>query len=205
MYVVTAEQRARMGILAMTTLTIEQLLAESAPGRISTRIDAAPAIDGLLESVKTAERADRPRRRRKALLIALPIALLGAGALTAGGVAVASFDWSTKIDIPIHYTTDTGRSFECTVIVKSGAALDLDALSIGNALRARDWSGIGQKIYDRALSHPHVLQEGESSDNLDEISWYDALFELVPGPQPLGWGFGASSLSVGSDCTGELH
>lgn len=189
----------------MTTLTIEQLLAESAPERLSSRMDAAPAIDGLLENVKAAERAQRPRWRRKALVIALPAALAAVGALTAGGIAVASFDWSTKIDIPIQYTTDTGRSIECTVVLKSGAAFDLDALSIGNALRARDWSGIGQKIYDRALSHPHILHEGESSDNLDANSWYDALFELVPGPQPLGRGVGASSMSVGSDCAGDLH
>ncbi|WP_204533952.1 hypothetical protein [Arthrobacter tumbae] len=100
--------------------------------------------------------------------------------------------------IPVSYTTDTGRELSCSIdlyngemnnVVTSTAAVDY--------LRAQNWSGIGQRIYDKALVY-------ESAG--DPNAWVSAEIDLTAGQLPDGvLKQGDGGLGSSSDCSGELH
>lgn len=194
----------------MNKPTVDELLSESAGHPLSVRSTVSEAISDLFENVqREAAVEDTERQRRRTLLIALPAAVLAAGALTAGAIAVATFDWSTTVEVPISYTTDSGRSVSCTATVQGGAVVDADARALKDYLNSQDWTGVGQRIYDRALANPFVPGEGYpaglTSAELDAHSWGAAMTDLIPGVLPENLTAGWAGDSVGSDCTGELH
>ncbi|MGV8885683.1 MAG: hypothetical protein ACOH1T_08885 [Microbacteriaceae bacterium] len=191
----------------MNKTKMDDLLRGSASRPLSAQTIASNTISDLFENVQL----DAPRRRRRTLVIALPVAVLAAGALTAGGIAIATFDWTGEVDVPIIYTTDSGRALTCTAVIQTGAAIDADARALKGYLKAHDWTGVGQRIYDRALANPAPSVEGDtagqSSAERDVQSWTTATFDVILAELSRGAVFGGpSSYSISTgNCTGELH
>ena len=191
----------------MTKINMNDLLRSSASRPLASQTISRETIDDLFKKVQL----DAPRRRRRTILIALPVAVLAAGALTAGAIALTTFDWTAKADVPISYTTDSGRSLTCTAVIQTGAAIDADARALKDYINTHDWTGVGQRIYDRAISNPSPMAEddtaNQTSAELDVQSWTTAMFDVILAELSQGAvSGGPSSYSISSgNCTGELH
>jgi hypothetical protein len=96
------------------------------------------ALAGLVAEVQ--DHAVRPRGRltRRRITIGLPAAVILAGALTAGGLALAYGDPDAVI--PVHYTTGDGASISCEVTVRGGS----DRLR--HFIRTHDWSDVSARV-----------------------------------------------------------
>lgn len=196
-----------------------------ATGKRSPFSDDSAVIDGASELAARTRQlvaAQAPARRRRRLLVALPAGLLAAGLLTAGAV-VASTLVPTVVTVPVSYVTDTGKAFDCRITIFGGGGDDATTRRIADYINGKDWTGIGQRIYDRALKHPWtpnpkdtyttadgVTHSGDAPTTpaeRDNLSWMDAATALIPGPLPssvasddllsTGWSSGS--------CTGQLH
>lgn len=178
----------------MTEPTIDELLTRSAP---SSRI-SEPGIQVQLHNVVAQSRESaRSKLRRTRFRWALaPVIVAPAIALatTAGTEARMVPDFT----IPVTYTTDTGRTLSCSIDLFNG---ELGYVEVSTAavdhLRAQDWTGIGQRIYDTALDY-------EAAG--DWAPWSSAETELVQATVPEHLLTAATGgLGSDSDCTGELH
>jgi len=186
----------------MTQPTIDELLRASAPAAPSARVSAIVA-----ETRAAVERERAPRFKRR-LLVFVPVATVGALALTAGAIVVNTI--TADVVVPISYTTDTGSAQTCTAEFAAGSAFDADDRALTAHLRGYNWTGIGQKIYDRALAEPFDPATsdlvGLSQRDIDGMSWSDAMTAELDNaiPQSL-LGQDAAFFSWGSDCEGLLH
>jgi hypothetical protein len=116
--------------------------------------------------------------------------------------------------IPITYTTDTGRTINCSIDFSNGETRWVETeFGAVNYLRAQDWTGLGQRIYDEALARvaagdPELSKPGEDGDVPDQktveaYAWTHAETDLTIGTVPrevMGAGFGSYS-----HCPRELH
>jgi hypothetical protein len=184
----------------MTRPTVDELLRASAPQDVYEE-------PGMRERVALAV-AEGAKKRHRAW-IALPVAVCGIAALSAGAL-VADNLMTQDVVIPISYVTDTGKSIECTVKVGGGSSFDPKSTAIPDWFRAHDWDGVGQRIYDRALtidpSEGLVGNDGLSQKTLDHFAFGDALnaeiVYIVPA-DVLGPGF--AEVGASWDCDGILH
>jgi len=172
----------------MNAHDIDDLLTAAAPRRltddpaIAQRVDEMAAASGPVAS-------RRPARRP--LLIALPVAGVAALALTGGAIAVTS-TITSDVTLPVSYTTTAGESVTCTVEIAGGSAISIDDIRAGAYIRGHDWSGLGQKVHDRAVA--------------DGSTWFDALTEQLFLEIPssvLGQGMAYTAWKT-DDCSGEL-
>lgn len=208
----------------MTRQTIDDLLLRSAP---PTRRDA-PAVRAAVQLVAneahTSARAEQGpaspacperRSRRRLWWLAVPVLVLPAVALsTSGGTDARQVPDFT---IPISYTTDTGKTLTCSIdlfngeidyVEKSTAAVDY--------LRAQNWEGAGQRIYDDAVAYEasdawldselNSDGPGLSAATIQWRAWISAEDDVVIGGLPAGTLVeGDGGLGSSTDCTGELH
>ena len=185
----------------MTKPTIDELLRASAPRDVYDE-------PGMRERVAAAL-AVRPKRKLHRAWIVLPAAALGVAALTAGAVVV---DNVMTLDVPISltYVTDTGHTYECEVLVGGSTLLDPQGTAIANWYREQDWSGFGQKVYERALEidSAEILGDDEkyTEAELDNFAWGSALSEMIGRGVPAEI-LGDRSAGTGAqwDCDGLLH
>lgn len=191
----------------MSKPTVDELLMTSRPRSFAEDAQVRQQIADLVAETHAADAAGRAPRRRRRLLIAIPVVGFGALALTAGALVVTSM--TPAVTIPISYTTDTGRTVTCSVEAGGGSILDPQSTAIGKYLRSQDWSGIGQRVYDRAIANPYAPGPDADADiaqeEIDNTSWSNAMAALIPGTMPedliADWTYTGWS----SDCTGELH
>lgn len=73
-----------------------------------------------------------------------------------------------EVTIPIHYTTETGVTVDCTYGIYVGDPAKRTAADrkLADYLNTRGWSGIGQEIYDQAMANPFVPALARSSPSL---------------------------------------
>lgn len=191
----------------MNKPTVDELLTTSRPRSFSEDAQVRQQIADLVAKTHAADAAQQAPRRRRKLLIAIPVIGFGALALTAGALVVTTM--TPAVTIPISYTTDTGRTVACNVGVGGGSILDPQATAIGDYLRSQDWSGIGQKVYDRAITTPYVPGPDADVDlapeEIDNMSWTDAMAALIPGTMPANLTADWTYTGWSSDCTGDLH
>ena len=181
----------------MDDTLLDDLLKGSAPARRASEPNVKTQVDSLV--VSTRAKAATGRRRLGLIWAAIPVLLVPgiAFATTAGTEPRMVPDYT----IPISYTTDTGTAVSCTLEFFNG---EIDYRETNTAqvdyLRAQDWTGIGQRIYDRALQEEPAATAGGYS------AWGFAADELVTKTVPLSaFRPGDGGLGGNSDCTGQLH
>ena len=143
-------------------------------------------------------------RRALILLWVVPV---GGLALT-GGAVVLDSTLNPDVVVPIVYTTGTGQTFHCTVQIEGGSFFHPGSSIIADALKGRNWDGIGQAMYERALeiSDALVAESGGLAQvvETDRWGWYSAQVQLtiltVREPMPEG-----ENAVLDSDCTGQLR
>lgn len=109
--------------------------------------ETTSAIAEMIQDIQVARPArDRWSPRRK-LLIALPAAMLVAGALTAAGIALVN---PPDAIVLIHYTTSDGSHVSCEV--------DVTATSqpAKQFIKMHDWSDVSRKVQQANLGSPNV-------------------------------------------------
>lgn len=147
----------------------------------------------------------------------MPIAIGTALVTTAGALivplALGINGQQVDIDalIPIHYTTETGVTVDCTYGIYVGDPADRTAADqeLADYLNTQDWSGIGEEIYDQAMANPFVPGPNDDwqVDNQqirDRFSFNRALnviYERIPADlMTEGMSTGATT-----NCTGQLR
>ncbi|MEV7692318.1 hypothetical protein AB0N73_03195 [Microbacterium sp. NPDC089189] len=176
----------------MDTSPIDTLLRRSAPRGASDD----PGVTGELDRIALAARvtATRGRRIRRLSWVAVPVLAVPvfAFASTAGTDPRLVPDF----EIPVSYVTDTGREIECSIEMFNGEMNYVETnVEAVEYMRAQDWDGVGQRIYDRALEIEAVggISPWQVAEN-------DALMAGAPDDLFLNGGMG-----IESTCTGELH
>ena len=92
--------------------------------------------------------------------------------------------------IPISYTTASGMEVTCQYLVYLGDDVRTTHDSeVGAVLGETDWTGVGQDIYDYAISHPAAPANGEewtndSPETRDLSSFIYAVQPVVEGRLP---------------------
>lgn len=154
-------------------------------------------------------------KRRRVLI---PVGIVGAFALTGAAVLIPLGQLSVNeipvdydAEIPIVYTTDTGVDVSCRFGIYFGdpAERTTEDERLATFVREHDWSDIGQRIYDEAITHPFVpgpddkwevdtpeLRDRASFSRATEVIWDEIPEALMYD----GWSSGASMT-----CKGQLH
>lgn len=142
------------------------------------------------------------KSRRKQLMLYIPVASLGTLALTGGAYALESAI-TADVEIPVTYTIEDGSTHDCVIWVDGGSLLDPGTTVIGDALRGRDWTGVGQLIWERATSLANSL--GEPNRERDRWAWAAAEIELTVMTAPETSLPAGEHAVVNSDCSGILR
>ncbi len=186
----------------------DQTLRAGRGAPLSDSASIAAAVSALVRDTRREQQRPKARwaLRSLHLLWALP---LGALAVTGGATTVHMLA-NPDVVIPIEYTTDTGKALSCTIYIQGGSVLEPGTSMIADALEGRDWEGIGQKIYARAVQISDELASASGAVGpqpaLDQWAWFSAESDLtiysIPGIDDFPEGEHAAG---NSDCTGQLH
>lgn len=173
---------------------------------------AAGARD--VSGMKSAARARWWKRRR----IVIPLGIVGVVALSGAAVAIPlSLGINgTQVDldaeIPITYTTDNGIDVSCRYGMYFGDPTNRTAADeqLAEFVENHDWTGIGQRIYDKAIANPFVPGpnddwEVDNQELRDNFSFNNALSLIIWEEIPTDLAQGAQSSGATSDCTGKLR
>ena len=205
----------------MNPTELDERLRASAPEGLS---EDATAREAALELV-AATRVDALQlghtRLRRRLVLGIPAAALAIGLLTAGSVVAVQNLMPKIITIPVSYTTDTGKTISCQVTIEGDGDNAADTAAIAEYVRSKDWTGLGQRVYDYALAHPWKPNPGDAWEDAngtmhkgdppmtaaerDNTTWDDALSVFVFAPLPKGLTDGDYGSGWGSTCEGVLH
>lgn len=177
----------------MDPQTIDELLVRSAPAARG----AEPSVSSELVSLVHGTRIAARRTRRRRWWALAPVALVPALAFTA--TAGQDPRMIPDLVIPIEYTTDTGVTVSCSLEFFNGEIDYVETSFAGvDYLSAQDWTGIGQRIYERALEY-----EASGGEDAARWAWPAAANDLVFPPEG-AWQAG-DHFGGDSDCTGQLH
>ena len=174
-----------------------------------------PELQGDITRLVSTTRASVTSSRRRRMLWAVPALGLTAAALTGGALAVQTMTADVVLDL--EYTNSSGARISCTVALAAGAENVIDDVTASNFLRDRDWTGFGQKVYDRAQANPvdpASLVDSEEPDGWTEVeltpellanlSWANALSDEVNEVTTPKLGMGNAWASWSSDdCEGQ--
>lgn len=176
----------------MNEKTIDDLLTRSAPPRRALE----PRIQAQLHALILRSRAQARATKRRTVLRWAMAPLIVAPAIALATTAGTEPRMVPDFTIPVTYTTDTGHTLSCSIDFFNG---EIDYVEASTAavdhLRAQDWTGIGQRLYDTALSY-------EAAG--DAWAWNSAMSDLFIATLPEGID-STGGLGMNSDCTGELH
>lgn len=102
-------------------------------------------------------RAGRAGRAIPLLIVSGLLLTAGAGTATIAmshwsGVSMPAENLRNTAPIPVSWTTASGHTENCGVWIefRNPDATDLDALD--HAIKSRDWSGLGQQLYDTNIA-----------------------------------------------------
>jgi hypothetical protein len=174
------------------------------------------ALTARLQAEEGRSEAAAPWWKRPRAL--LPISVVSIVALTGGAIlipltlSVSGVQVEPDVEIPIVYTTDTGVDVSCREQIFFGEPSERDEtdVRIAEFLRAHDWTGIGQRIYEDALATPIIPErDGGAEPAFDQASFSAATSRLIEAEIPTSlrdaWEKEGTVYSSATDCTGELH
>jgi hypothetical protein len=158
------------------------------------------------------------KRRRNLIPMGIggAIALTGAAVVIPLNMGIDGAQVRPDALIPISYTTDTGVDVHCRYGIYFGDPGDRSAAAVQLAafVEDHDWTGIGQRVYDRAIANPFVpgrdggLDE-DTPQRRDEMSLMNAISASIEAeiPDHLRTGDPATEvLDRGiTDCKGQLR
>ncbi len=196
--------------------TLDEDLKGADPATRIPRGEAAVIIEAMASALSW--ESDRPRRWWSNWRITVPVGIVGALALT-GAAAVMPLvlgvdGQEVELDarIPIRYVTDSGVTVECVygIYLGSPAGRTVEVERAADFLADYDWEGIGEEIYDWAMTHPVTPGENEvwevdTPELRDQLSFRLAvspvvLEKLPPDLRDAGIGFSSTDT-----CSGQLR
>lgn len=140
---------------------LDRLLARAATTRKNDRVEAA-----LAALVTEARRDAPPRRRRRTGPTAVVVGFAIAGALVGGTTMSAVWmqsppfqevpaGWTRTTEyIPLEWVSVAGEEERCRMYLELERARPGDIDALDAAIRAHDWSGFGQDLYDALPDSP---------------------------------------------------
>ena len=147
----------------------------------------------------------------------IPLVLVGVLAVTGAALLVPlSFSINhTKValdgEIPIIYTTDTGVRVSCRYGIYFGDPAHRTPADerLAAFVNSHDWSGIGQRIYAKAIANPFVPGpnddwEVDTQQDRDVESFRRAL-GLIWDEIPTKLQNAGTTAGGTTDCKGQLH
>ena len=150
----------------------DRLAAMTAPLPAAVHDDARRmALDTMPQRI---ERGRAPRARW-----AVPALVIGAVALTGGASAAtaAMLHWAgvsmplenvrSSEPIPVAWSMEDGQQSACRVWIELRNPEPSDLSVLDTAILAEDWSGLGQRLYDKAANLP---DDPESPDGSSLVS-----------------------------------
>ncbi|WP_322411010.1 hypothetical protein [Microbacterium invictum] len=205
------------------TDSLQSRLAAADP--VDTDVDAR--LNELVRDVVAATEAEATtaspspapwwKRRR----ITIPIGVAGVLALTGAAFVlpldrfgVGGITVDADVVIPISYTTDTGVDVDCRYAIYYGDPTDRTESDerLAAFMVEQDWSGVGQRMYVRAIANPFVpgRDGGLQSDtqaNRDQMSLSIAISDVIEEIIPDDLRDNREGLIESSvtDCQGKLH
>jgi hypothetical protein len=194
---------------------LDDRLKATDPVRGLSDADLSPAVLTMWRRAQAGSSA-RPARRR--WRIAIP--LIATAVVTTGGAMAVPMTMGIGEDntlvqpdanIPIEYTTLSGAEVSCSYLVYLGddvrTARDSE---VAEVLGGTDWTGIGQDIYDYAISHPRGPVDGEEwTNDSPEVrylhSFILAIQPMVEGRLPADLQGDVDTWRMTSTCKGPFR
>lgn len=176
----------------MDNSRMDELLRESAPAAASAHDNVRLEVSRMV-AVSRSGTAGRSRAWKRGALVAIPIVAAAPFAL----VATGSTDVRAAPDfsIPVSYVTESGQTVACDIDLFNGELFYQETNFVAvDYFSQQDWTGVGQRIYDRAIALESLGVDGP---------WQAAEHEVVfaNAPEELFYDGGMGSSST---CTGEL-
>lgn len=201
---------------------LDDLVVEADPARgVDPSTSTAARVD-LFNLIRSSSppQALRTRRWWTRPRVLIPIGIGALLSVTGAAVALPLLDLQVNgqeveldVEIPITYTTKTGVSVVCSYGLYVGDPSKRTAAdeALATFLREHDWQGIGQRIYEQAISHPYVPGatdewESDTQQLRDQFSWSDAQNTVI-FEQEIPSNLLPDGLSTGgpSNCSGQLR
>lgn len=195
----------------MTDEDITYLLTHSAPRGVA----ADPRIQPGLQTIITESRALARKKRHPARLLWFAVPVILAPTVALGLTAGIEERMVPDFTIPVTYTTDTGRNVSCSVNFYNEEVHDQETTTgLSDWLRTQNWTGIGQRMYELALTHvasadPETTApdswKSSAKEWIEWVAWKDAEGDLIDDTMPSSVFGPYGSYGGNTDCTGELH
>ena len=154
-------------------------------------------------------------KRRRAVV---PLGVVALVAVTGAAVVIPlqlgtedGTQFAVDAEIPIIYTTETGIKISCRYGIHFGDHTDRTVADerLADFVNNHDWTGIGQRIYDEAMSNPFVPGPGDDwevdTQQLRDKASFSQAMTLIASELPeelLGEG---QSWGSTTDCEGRLR
>lgn len=191
---------------------LDKLLRRSAPPAVSR----VPRIAAELQSVTAAAEKLGVRTRRRQLAWGLVVPAIMAPVAAFGLTGGVESRMVPDLALPIEFTTESGDQIECSIEYFNGelAWVEVNSNAV-DFLKAQNWDGIGQQIYDRAsqkvsTNDPDILagtmgMPGGSSDLMNQwtVAWAQAEDELIVSQIPSEM-LAPAGLGSDNDCQEQL-
>lgn len=157
-------------------------------------------------------------RRPRVVIGALGVLLLG----TTGGAMASQFNFADyliggkiiqpDVEVPIYYETATGKTVHCTIgLVYGHLDPDADVTELKSFVANHDWSRIGQRLYEEAMSNPFTPGPNDdfpadvSQSILDTFSFNNAIGQVIEGEIPPELFSDGTTGNMPSNCDGTLR
>lgn len=174
---------------------------------IDRRVGMAEA-DALVRR-SAASRTPRWKRARVVIpVLVVTVALMGAAVVTPLRLWIDGREADLDLKLPVEYTTTSGQEIHCTIGASlgstNGRGPELDA--VADELRDRDWSGLGEEIYEYSVTHPFspaedYVMESDTPKIRQRIAFQLAITAVLTlrtaDVMPAGAGF-----AITGDCPG---
>ena len=174
--------------------SVDDRLKDADPARGLSDAALSPGVLAMWERAQSSPPVRPSRRRWRIAIPVIVVALVATGAAIAFPIPTTMSIGGQTVEpdarIPISYTTASGTEVTCQYLVYLGDDVRTTHDSeVGAVLGATDWTGVGQDIYDHAISNPVVPADGEvwtndSPETRDLSSFIQAVQPVVEGRLP---------------------
>jgi hypothetical protein len=195
--------------------TVDDRLKNSDPAQAISDAGLSPVVLAAWERVKSSPPARLPRRKWRIAVPLIAVALVSTGAAIVVPMTISIGEQNTTVEpdaqIPIDYTTASGKEVTCSYLVYLGDDVRTSRDSdVGAILGNTDWTGVGQDIYDHAISNPRGPVDGEvwtedSPEARDLTSFVLAVLPVVEGRLPVDLQGEVGTWRMTSTCEGPYR
>lgn len=195
--------------------SLDDRLKDADPARGFSDAGLSPHVLAMWERAQSSPPARSPRRRWRIAIPLIAVALVSTGAAIVAPITIGIGEQGTIVEpdaqIPISYTTASGTEVTCSYLVYLGDDVRTTRDSeVGAVLADTDWTGVGQEIYDRAISNPRGPVDGEvwtddSPETRDLTSFIHAVQPVVEGRLPADLQGDVGVWRMTSSCEGPFR